>query len=203
MTLLGKKLNLASLLGALVVFLLPWLDMQCNGRSMVTQTGLQTIHGGGSLSAEMQSLAEMGGGETSGKSNRSGFSEDDRPSAAFLAAGSLLLILLALFMAVRSAMSPASVDPAHVALLATLALGLFGMQMLFGFPLETTAQQAMTEAQAGADKTGIDNPFAGLGAAMVRIQVIRQPWLWLELALLAVPGLLWLNDRINRRNSAA
>jgi hypothetical protein len=199
MSLLGKKINLATLLGALVIFFLPWLDMQCNGNSMVTQTGFQSVHGGGTLSEEMENLAGMGGNKDSAqKDSAKAFSEDDRPSPAWLAAGALLLIGFALILAVRGVMNAQANDLSAIALLATMALGFVALQLLLGFPLETTARQALAEAQNS--DAGKNNPFAGLGAAMVRIQVIRQPVIWAELALLAVPGLLWINDAINRRN---
>jgi hypothetical protein len=99
---------------------------------------------------------------------------------------------------VRGVVSAKANDLSPIALLATMALGFVALQLLLGFPLENTARQAMAKAQSG--QAGSDNSFAAVGAAMVRIQVIRQPWIWAELAFLAVPGLLWINDAINRRN---
>ena len=205
MTLLCKKINLATLLGALVIFFLPWLDMQCNGNSMVTQTGFQAVSGGGTLSEEMKNLANLGGdkskdsdGEAKDKNPVAALAKNDRPSQAWLAAGALLLIALALILAVRAVLSANANDLSPIALLATMALGFVALQLLLGFPLEATAKQALAASQNG--DAAKDTPFASLGAAMVRIQVIRQPWIWAELAFLAVPGLLWINDAINRRN---
>ena len=205
MTLLGKKINLAALAGALVIFFFPWLDMQCNGNSMVTQTGIQSVYGGGVLSEEMENLAKMGANkgkdkdtEEKTKDPTDALAKGDRPSPAWLAAGALLLILLSLILAARGVLSPKADDLSNIALLATMALGFVALQLLLGFPIEASARAAMAKAQEG--QAGSDNPFAGLGAAIVRINVIRQPWIWVELAFLAVPGLLWINNAINRRN---
>ncbi|MEN8866938.1 MAG: hypothetical protein ABF380_02915, partial [Akkermansiaceae bacterium] len=55
------KLNFVSFAAALGFFFLPWLDFQCSEKSMITQSGIQTVSGGGSLGAEMKS---MDGSET-------------------------------------------------------------------------------------------------------------------------------------------
>lgn len=199
MTLLGKKINLAALAGALVIFFFPWLDMQCNSKSMVTQTGIQSIYGGGNLSEELENLANLGANkDAENKDSAPAFSEDDSPAPAWLAAGALLLIVLSLILAARGLLSPKADDLSNIVLLATMALGFVALQLLVGFPIEASARAAMAKAQEG--QPGSDNPLAGLGAAMVRINVIRQPWIWAELAFLAVPGLLWINNAINRRN---
>ena len=199
MTLLGKKINLAALAGALVIFFLPWLDMQCNGNSMITQTGIQSVYGDGTLSEEMATLANMEGDiDSENNDSAQAFSEDYRPAPAWLAAGALLLILLALVLAVRDVVSAEANDLSPIALLGSMALGFVALQLLLGFPLENTARQAMAKAQS--DQEGSDNPFAAVGAAVLRMQVIRQPWIWAEFAFLAVPGVLWINDAINRRN---
>ena len=197
--LVKKKIQASTLLAALVVFILPWLDMQCNSKSMITQTGIQSVSGGGTLSDEMESLANLGANKDAENNDSApSLSEDDRPAPAWLAAGALLLIVLALVLAVHSVLSAQANDLSPITLLATMAFGFVALQLLVGFPLEHTARQAMAKAHGG--QAGSENPFAAVGAAIVRIQVIRQPWIWAELAFLAVPGLLWINDAINRRN---
>ncbi len=59
-----QKLNIGTTLAVLVLFFLPWIDIQCSQKSFATQTGIQTIYGGGSPSEEMKAFA--GGGEQPG-----------------------------------------------------------------------------------------------------------------------------------------
>lgn len=51
-----KKIKFGSTLAALIIFAFPWVEMQCSGRVMVTQSGFQVIHGSGSVSEEMEAM---------------------------------------------------------------------------------------------------------------------------------------------------
>src|SRR5947207_3968950 len=41
-----------------IMFFLPWLDVSCNGRSVLTQTGLQACTGDVSLAKEFQEMKD-------------------------------------------------------------------------------------------------------------------------------------------------
>lgn len=84
LTLLLQKINLVTSLAALILFFLPWIDIQCSGKSMATQTGMQIIYGGASQAQDAEAF------EKEGKIKRSGGESDDSLGSAPLVAMAVL-----------------------------------------------------------------------------------------------------------------
>ena len=194
-----KKLKLGSSLAALILFAFPWLDIQCSEKSVMTQSGLQIVYGGGSASEEMRSSKRD---PEAGASTDSGDPVGNAPlvGLALLAvAGAVLFSLVALFQGGKFAGSISSILPA-------VALSLLLGQLMVGFPVKNKIANAMSEAGSQSAAT-VDDPMASLGASMgsamgaammMNFKVRITPAFYLELLALGIPTLLLANGFIDK-----
>jgi hypothetical protein len=176
------KLNLLATLGALILFFLPWIDIQCSQRSMITQTGIQTIHGGGTLAEEFKS-----------KQDDAPKKGDDRPGPAILVGIALVFTLAAFGFSLASAFGRRNRDRA-VGILCGAALALIIVQLILKFPAERDIANSRKDKPAAED-------LSAIGSALVDIRVEYRTPLYLELAALALPVLLILNTAIDKRRN--
>ncbi len=187
-----SKINFASAVAALILFLLPWIDIQCSGTGLVTQTGLQTIYGGASISSDFKALADQSGGDVNEL-------DEGRESMgmAWLTMLAFLIVIGAVVVAFLAFRYPGKFSQNTVGLLCLIALLLLILQMVIGFPAHREISEAVSEAAGGS---GSDNPFDAMGAGMMAamIQVRYLPWIYLELVALAVPTLLFLNQALDK-----
>ena len=183
-----KKINLGATIGALLLFFLPWVDFQCSGKSLLTQSGFQTITGKASLAGEMKQMQEqMGGGEAE---------QDDNVDMAVFVALALVAVIAAAGFALLGLQSA---DPSRnnvVAILCGVALALLLLQMMVGFPAERDLKEQMSE-QSGTPGDPANEMGAVMGAAM-GLSVKYMFALWLELVLLAIPVVLLVNGMIDK-----
>lgn len=204
------KINFVALSLAVLVFMLPWSDIQCNGRDVATQSGLQSVWGGVSLSDEFEQLgaADSPGGDESGK---------DDIGIGLITFVVLLCVLAGAIIAglVVFMNKPPVIDPA---ILACVALLLLVVQVVIGFPVDRAVKGANQDMGSGPrdgavgalgnespsifgaqPKSGGPNPdealARGLSAAM-GIKTQRTGWFYLELLLLAIPTALLIYQRL-------
>jgi hypothetical protein len=190
-----QKLHLGTTLAALVLFCLPWIDIQCSNKSLATQTGIQTIYGGGSPAPEMEAFAkEQGKDKTRGKQG------DDSMGYSPLVALALLAVIGAVaasFMAIRSDDGPRGNT---AGILCAVALALLAVQMMVGFPAKKSIGKSMAESSEKENRgrpTG--EPDFGLATAMMMdIQVRYLPALYIELIMLGLPALILANGLIDK-----
>lgn len=189
-----NKLNIGTTLAALILFFLPWIDIRCSEKSLATQTGIQTIYGGGSLSPEM--------GESANES-----AKKDKESMGYspLVAIALLAVIggvVVSFIALRSD------EESHrnmVGILCAGALGLLAVQMMIGFPAKRKLSEGMSEATK--EQSHADDPMAGVGegmaaAMMMNFQVRHLPALYIELIMLGLPTLVLANGLVDKIKKA-
>jgi hypothetical protein len=180
------KLNLLATLGALILFFLPWIDIQCSQRTMITQSGVQSIYGGGTLADEFNT----------GKENDDKFNSDkDRPAPAILIGLALLLTIVAFGLALSSAFGRKNRDRS-VGLVCAAALILIVLQIILKFPGERDIAQSMNKGKVDSGDLS-----ASLGSALIDIRVEYRTPLNLELAALGLPVILLLNSLIDKRRS--
>jgi hypothetical protein len=190
-----QKLNIGTTLAALVLFFLPWIDIQCSQKSFATQTGIQTIYGGGTPSEEMKAFAEENSQKKSGDGKK-----DESMGYSPLVALALLAVMgatVASFKALRSSSEP---QTNLVGILCAAALVLIAAQMMIGFPVNKNLGKSM--AETSRTKTSGD-PMDDLGngmatAMMMNIQVRHLPALYIELIMLGLPTLVLANGLIDR-----
>ena len=182
-----KKIKLGSSLAALVLFFLPWVDIQCSEKSLATQTGLQVITGDGTPNEEMSNSP----GQSSDSDESMGYAP--LVGLAFLAVtGAAIFSFLALFKGGKSAETLSSVLPA-------IALLLLLFQLTLDFPVENEMAKSMSEKTEEAK----DGELGALGESvakgvMMNIKVKTTLAFYLELLALGIPTLLLLNGFIDK-----
>ncbi|WP_009962594.1 hypothetical protein [Verrucomicrobium spinosum] len=190
-----QKINLASTSAALALFFLPWVDLQCSGQSLATQTGIQVIYGGGSPSPELESMAK----DRENSANRT-YSTEESMGFSFLIALVLVLVLAA-FIATLVSVRTGTVDQRNIGLVCTIGLLLLITQASIGFPAAEKLKEAMNEPGPATTKTG--SAFDAMGesmakAVMINFQAKHTPWLYLEMLALGIPALIYANGLVDR-----
>ena len=182
-----KKLKFGSSLAALILFALPWLDIQCSEKSLGTQSGVQIIYGGGSPAEGM---------ESSESDSKNSMEKAPLVGLAFLAViGAVLFSGIALFFGGKGAEILSSALPAA-------ALILLLVQMKIGFPVQNEIEKSMAESrQAGGDDSSAFGSAMG-AAVMMNFRVKTLPVFYFELLALGIPTLLFANGLIDRLKKA-
>ncbi len=170
-----QKINLGGAIAALLLFFLPWLDIRCQEKSLITQSGIQTITGGASLSSELKAAGEKQGGPKS----------KDTGGMALFVLAALLCVGIALFLAFTG-ISSTSASPDGAGKFCAAALVLIVIQMIAGFPVEKSLREEMKKNNSGA------------ALALSPFQIKHTPWLYLELVALAIPALAFVNRAVDR-----
>lgn len=178
---MSSKINFASFAAALALFFLPWLDFQCSEKTMVTQSGIQIAYGGASASPQF----ETSGSGSSNESKDDDEMEDSLGGVSVLVGLAFVAVVVGLitaFLIFRGSRMPAKVVPG----LAGLALASIGLQMMVGFPIEKSVKESQSPSgPEGEAKDGMKQMGAML--AQINIGVVYRPWLYLEMAFLALP----------------
>lgn len=202
-----RKIRLASTLGALLLFFLPWVDIQCSGTSLATQTGIQVIYGGGSPSEQMKGMSEgFGDGEMDAEVDMDMGSEESMGYGP-LVGMALLAVLGAVACSFIALRTSGGMAERYATLLPTLALALLLVQLLIGFPAKREMINSMREQSPQTEGVSDpDDPFAEMGnamaeAMMANFQVKATPAFYLELVALGIPCLLLISSLGDRRRS--
>jgi hypothetical protein len=175
------KVNLLTLLSALILFWMPWMDLRCDGRRLATQTGIQSIQGTASAASEITVDGD------------SPFQEPGKPSSfpkAALVGGAFVALIVALLMAIRRLLSKRQV-PLLTGLLAGVALVLILIQWATGFPIEHHARESSRISPPGYRTL---DPSAGFNSelAILSLDVKAEPMpaFYFELIALGIPTLI-------------
>ena len=174
-----NKVSLVSLLAAAVMFLLPWVEFQCQGKSLLKQSGFDAAVGRASPGDEFKNMPQA---PNAGKSDQSA-------GMGLFVLGSAVVLALGLLAAWRQVREETN-DPAPAGRYAALALGLVCLQMAIGFPIERQIKDEMKKGAPG----GNEDPFSRVLAQQVAggFQTKYLPALYLYLAALGVPVVIWL-----------
>ncbi len=192
-----RGLRLGTLIAALVLFFLPWLELRCAGQRMVYQSGIQTVLNQGNMDSDMKDMAKMSeGGSGANMESLEGEEFGEKVGYSLLAGGALLCLVLAIVSALGFSGRTAS------GALAALALGCLGVQALLGFPLETAIEKdfkkemlrSIDNGGAGGGDSGGAAMKQAMGRTMMKemIAVKYSPWFYGELALLGVAAVMAL-----------
>jgi hypothetical protein len=173
-----KGLRLGALIGALVLFFLPWIEFQCAGQRLVYQSGLQAALNKASVDDGMKQMAEMGG--TSGGAEGMPKVDDkemEKVGHSWLTVGAMAAVVLALAVGAGRGGRRAS------GALAAVALACLGAQAVMGFPFKTAIERDMKDkpaAKAPAGGTGSpDFPMPDFEKEMGGMVGVRYtPWFY-------------------------
>lgn len=185
------KLNIVSALAALVFFFLPWVSIECNGKRMGTQTGVQMIVGTATsaTSSSTQPKAEFKNSE--GKESL---------GSSYLAAAALIAIASALLIAFAALIKGDKDNERGAEILCTLALVLLLTQAALGFPAKREMEKSLElQGKSVPQKGSPDEMGKKLAEQLVAaIEVKPTQWFYLELAALALPTLILGNALLDR-----
>lgn len=151
---------------------------------MLTQSGLQVIYGGGSVSEEMEAI---GGDSSNGKSS----SLDRSMGLAPLVAMALIAVIGAVAFSVVAVFRGGLRADLLSSVLPATALLLLVIQLLIGFPAKKQVIEAMSEgaseAQTGGDEFGAAMGHSMAAAMMMNIRVKTALAFYLEILLSEFP----------------
>ena len=185
-----KKINLGSTLAALILFFVPWLDIQCSGKSLATQSGVQTILGKGTASEFQHSLDKPGKKTTINEGESLGYS---------IFAGIAFVAVLAAFVLSMAAIwgGGVRVAPNLVEILCAAALGLLVLQAVAGFPVKAKMESELRSETGTSDETDLleESMSEAINAAF---SVNLLAAFYLELVALGIPTILLANRLIDR-----
>lgn len=175
------KVNLLTVLFALILFWMPWMDLRCDGRRLATQTGIQSIQGTASPASEITVAGD------------SPFEGPGKPSSfprATLVGGAFVALIVSLLLSLRGVFSK---RPLHLqaGLLGGIALVLILVQWATGFPIEHHARESSQISPPGYRTL---DPSAGFNPelAILSMDVKAAPMaaFYMEVIALLVPTLI-------------
>ena len=171
-----RAIKLTSAIAALVLFFMPWIDIQCSGKSLATQTGIQTITGMATPSSEIEGIMKNDRRESLGSSAL--------VATALLATGlGIACLLMALF-------NGKSKLDALGSILCVLALMCLLTQLFQGFPIKQQLLAKISMDQA-TTPMGMSNSLGFMMAA--NIQTVILPGFIATCVLLGIPVLLMVS----------
>jgi hypothetical protein len=187
-----KGLRLGTIVGALILFFVPWLEVSCAGQHYLTQNGVQTVLNKYSWADEVKDFAEMGQGGMSTKLNEQKSGDfGDEAGYSILAGVALLATAAALGVCLgRSGRQTSGV-------LVAMAFGCLLVQAVIGFPLKSGVSKMMDQAMLKDMPPGVPgNPGDEMAKKMVgkmMLQVEFTPWFYGELVLLGAAAAMGLS----------
>ena len=213
------KINFFTLAGALVLVFLPWLNVQCSGRDLITQTGLQAAYGDASPSSGMEAMAGAAGDdseepEEEEEDEGGPFDSDNGLGFAYLVIVSILAVVIGLVIAALVLFkNKANLPP--VGGIALVALGCILAQLVIGFPVESELEAMQAEslpAHNASDSSSdpqspledsLDDLGRGLAASMMNFEVQYTNWLYLYILCLAAPSVIYLYQLVPNKKQQA
>lgn len=171
-----RTIKLTSAIAALVLFFMPWIDIQCSGKSLATQAGIQTITGMATPSSEIEGIMKNDRRESLGSSAL--------VATALLATGlGIACLLMALF-------NGNSKLDALGSILCVLALMCLLTQLFQGFPIKQQLIAKISMDQA-SNPMGMSDSLGFMMAA--NIQTVILPGFIATCSLLGIPSLLMVS----------
>lgn len=187
-----KPFRMLTLLGALGLFFLPWLEFRCMNTKLLEQSGMQTITAKVTLPEELMNMTRGMAGMAQARGDlpalpfTPGSDEIEQQvskdlDVAWLTGAALFFVVLGLATAAgRSGRQNAGVA-------ALLALVCLGSQMLSGFPLKSEMDKGMKQgAQAAASAPMEQQAAMGISGPGNMVKMDYTPWFYAELALLGL-----------------
>jgi hypothetical protein len=186
------KLNLLSALAAVLFFFLPWTSIECHGRQMATQTGVQVITGGATQVEQSDSVRlEV----TSRK--------DSSLGRSYLAIVALLCAVSAVVVGLAAVVTGHRSFAGGPGMLCAWALACLIAQAAMDFPAKRELTKEMSERNGGPFRPGKEGFEQALSEEIgARIVVRPLPGFYAELAALGIPTLILLNGLLDRLRAA-
>jgi hypothetical protein len=186
------KLNLLSAFAAVLFFFLPWTSIECHGRQMATQTGVQVMTGGGTAVEQNDSV------RLEVKSRK-----DPSLGRSYLAIVALLCVVSAVVTGFAAVVTGHRSFAGGPGMLCAWALACLVAQASLDFPAKRELAKELAGKGGGRSKSGPESFERALSQeAASRIQVRLLPGFYAELAALGIPTLILLNGLLDRLRAA-
>jgi hypothetical protein len=156
----GRWVSPGSLIFALLLSCLPWVDVKCQNQTMLTQSGIQAAFGGyseGEMIREMEEMGQQMGGQQS--------KEEEDVSAAPLMILWLLVVLAGIGLGVATATKGFPLGIPGAAACGGAAALLLLIQVIAGFPVESDVKASMEEGPSMGGPEAPVMPGFGAGGA--------------------------------------
>jgi hypothetical protein len=181
-----KGIRISAIIAAMVCFFLPWLEFQCSGQRLISQTGLQTVLNKGTVDQEfvrqMQAMAGARGQQLPTEMKDDKMMDEAGP--AWLTGIAMFMAVLALFAAFGSD------GRATSGLFAALAAGILVFNAITGFPMEDAIKKQM---EGASGRGGGREEQMGRSMAGKMFKVVYTPWFYVTTGALAAAALLGLS----------
>ncbi|MHC4401155.1 MAG: hypothetical protein ACYTG0_15880 [Planctomycetota bacterium] len=197
----GRWLSPGSLIFALLLSCLPWVNVQCQNETMLTQSGIQAATGGyseGDLIHQMKMMGEeMGGGDSE--------EETEEVRAAPLMILWFLFMLAGVGLGIAGVTRGVSFGIPGAAACGGVAALLLQIQVFCGFPVEDDVKESMKDNPAAGAQQLPGMPGSGAGDMPVQppgaaefqniaqeamIKVRYTAWLWIAWLATLIPPIL-------------
>ena len=187
------KLNLLSALAAVLFFFLPWTSIECHGRQMATQTGVQVMTGGATEIEQTDSI------RLEVKSRK-----DPSLGRSYLALVALLCAVSAVVVGFAAVVTGHRNFSGGPGMLCAWALACLIAQAALDFPAKRELTKELAGKSRGASRSGTEGLEQALSEEIgARIQVRPLPGFYAELAALGIPTLILLNGLLDRLRAAS
>jgi hypothetical protein len=177
------------------LFFLPWVNVSCNGRTLLTQTGLQTCHGAFTVDPKFEKMAR----DDRGLQNENLLKPklDEPPPwpvlsiiyVTFVFLGGLIGFLCIACVVFRLHTFGAAMHLFSLGLGGAAFLAL-GSQMLIGFPIDRHLKQQIEKSRAEQGRRNAQFGFRPMPHdgfdAWFDVEAKYSAWLWLSLVLSSV-----------------
>lgn len=190
-----RPIRFVTLLGALALFFLPWLELRCASVKTITQTGLQTVMSGYSVdealvnvikmapkNAGRQDIIDAQAAQLEGDLAKERFSSE--VGCAWFAGGAMFCVVIGLGSALgRSGRQSAGI-------MSLLALVCLGAQMLSDFPLQQQTEEKLKEVKKAGGTPPQQEMMMRMFTGGEMLQTAYTPWFYTELGLLGLTAFI-------------
>jgi hypothetical protein len=177
------------------LFFLPWVNVSCNGRTLLTQTGLQTCHGAFTVDPKFEKMARDDRGLQNENLLKPKLDEPPPWSVlsiiyvTFVFLGGLIGFLCIACVVLRLHTFAAATHLFSLGLGGAAFLAL-GSQMLIGFPIDRHLKQQIEKSRAEQERRNAQFGFRPMPNdgfdAWFDVEAKYSAWLWLSLVLSSV-----------------
>jgi hypothetical protein len=192
-----KPLRIGTILAAIILFFVPWLEVKCAGNRLMYQTGVDAVLNRVSPDDNLEQMSKMGNGPKKDFSSKD-LGKDSNYS--ILAAVALCAAVIAFGTALGQSSRRLS------GVFAAVALGCLGAQAIVGFPFKSAVTKQLDEMKdktMARGKTGEPNPGEEMAKAMMGgnmgMAIDYSPWFYAELGLLGLAALMGLSGGTSQK----
>lgn len=183
-----KRLRIGTLVAALILFFLPWVEMRCAETRFMYQTGVQTIISSVSIDLEVEKMGGVGVGKSDTYKTTPNYDAKDMSLGYSILTGvALFAVVIGLIVAARNSGRQTS------GIMAAVAFVCLAIQAALGYPLKTKMNEGMSKATS-AMRGNPDGADAAMMMDKLNPFVVKlSPWFYTELVALGLAAAMGMS----------